>query len=61
MGILSGLIGKFIPGPFYTDYQGDYPDDRPENTDSAQPESHWEPEKSEPAQIIEDKKASASS
>jgi hypothetical protein len=35
MGFFSDLVGRFVPGPFYTDYQGDYPEDRREGDDSA--------------------------
>jgi hypothetical protein len=48
MGFLSGIIGKFIPGPFYTDYPGDYPEDRWENDGSNANDPAPEPEKNEP-------------
>lgn len=42
MGLLSELfndigeiVGKFIPGPFHTDYNGDYPEDRREDSDTS--------------------------
>jgi hypothetical protein len=48
MGFISDLIGKFIPGPFYTDYTGDYPEDRWENEDSHANDPAPEPEQNEP-------------
>jgi hypothetical protein len=42
MGLFSDLIdgvgeilGAFVPGPFHTDYQGDYPEDRHDDSDSS--------------------------
>jgi len=42
------MVNKFVPGPFYTDYNGDYPEDRPEKEEDAVPDNSAEPEKKDP-------------
>ncbi len=48
MGLFSDLVGKIIPGPFYTDYPGDYPDDRHESNEPAAADPASETEENKP-------------
>ncbi len=48
MGLFSSMVNKFVPGPFYTDYNGDYPEDRPEKEEDAVPDNSAEPEMKDP-------------